>query len=428
MSKVGIIMRREYTTRIRNKTFIILTLLGPVFYGLLILMPVLVSQMSKSTRIVEVKDESGKFKGRLPNDQRTIFLFTDKSMTDIKKSLGKDEEEDKYVLYIPQDLNIYNPKGIQLLSRKNESALFKSYLDSLLANRITTIKMEQLHLSKMVMDSLHTEVDVQLQKSTEQGITNSNSSAITGVAVGAGVLIYIFIFLYGGMVLRGVQEEKQNRVVEVIISSVKPFQLMLGKILGIAMVGLTQFVIWILLTLLITTFSGQIATLFHGDHAAVAGAAAAAKSGGALSIFEGLQLPLLVGMFIFYFIGGYLLYSSLFAAVASAVDSQSDMNQFMLPITLPIIFSFSLISVVIDNPDSSVAFWASIIPLTSPIIMMVRLPFDVPVWQILLSMASLIVGFLLTTWMAAKIYRTGILMYGKKVTYKELAKWLFYKG
>jgi ABC-2 type transport system permease protein len=231
------------------------------------------------------------------------------------------------------------------------------------------------------------------------------------------------------MVTRGVQEEKQSRVVEIVISSVKPFQLMMGKIIGIALVGLTQFAIWILLTVIITTISGQAISAGHpaGGMAGQSGTNQGELQHAILALGT-LPIPLLVGMFLFYFLAGYLLYSSIFAAVASAVDSQADMSQFMLPISIPIIFSIASISSIIENPDGPFAFWMSIIPLTSPIVMMARIPFGVPTWQIALSMIVLVGSFILSTWMAAKIYRTGILMYGKKITWKELGKWLFYKG
>jgi ABC-2 type transport system permease protein len=269
-------------------------------------------------------------------------------------------------------------------------------------------------------------VDVKLQKETDKGLQESSSTATSAASFIGGFLMYIFIFLYGSMVLRGVQEEKQNRVVEVMISSVKPFQLMLGKIIGIALVGLTQFFIWVGLAILITAFSGQIIMMFAHDPM-LQQTGAQVEMNQAAYAFNTLPIGLLIAGFIFYFSCGYLLYSSLFAAVGAAVDSQTDSNQFMFPISIPIFLAISMIPSIMDNPDSTVAFWISIIPLTSPIIMMARLPFEVPAWQIILSALVLIGGFLVTTWAAAKVYRTGILMYGKKVTFKELAKWLFYK-
>jgi ABC-2 type transport system permease protein len=429
MSKIGIIIRREYKTRVRNRTFILLTFLAPVFYGLLMLMPLLAAELGKETRTVEVVDESHRFQNVLLSDQKAVFIFRNEPISQVKQELKKAKESSHYILYIPKNLNIYEPKGIELISKKNIGATFKSYTDSLLANRISAMKMEELHLDRPLIDSLKTTVDVSLQKTTDKGLEESSGAATTAASLIGGILIYIFIFLYGSLVLRGVQEEKQNRVVEIIISSVKPFELMMGKIIGIAFVGLSQFVVWVLLTIVVVSISGQAIGIVEG-HASMAAQTTGAQVAfdKAAAAINTLPLGLLIGMFIFFFIGGYLLYSSLFAAFAAAVDSQTDIYQFMFPISLPIIFSISLIPAIIDNPDSSIAFWFSIIPFTSPVIMMARLPFEVPVWQLVLSMALLISGFLCTTWLAAKIYRTGILMYGKKITYREIIKWVFYKS
>ena len=256
----------------------------------------------------------------------------------------------------------------------------------------------------------------------------SKAEASIGIGFFCGILIYMFIFMYGTMVMRGVIEEKTSRIVEVIISSVKPFQLMMGKILGVALVGLTQFILWILLTLLIST----IAELVFLDVSSIA--AEMSEQDQSIILVEisnltgGINLMQIFLSFMFYFMAGYLMYSSLFAAVGSAVDAEADTQQFILPITIPLILAFILIQPIMDNPDGTLAFWMSMIPFTSPVIMMVRLPFGVANWELILSMFILIASFILTTWMAAKIYRIGILMYGKKATYKELWKWLTYKG
>jgi ABC-2 type transport system permease protein len=263
------------------------------------------------------------------------------------------------------------------------------------------------------------------------------------------LLIYFFIFLYGAQVMRGVIEEKTSRIVEVIISSVKPFELMMGKIIGIALVGLTQFLLWMVLTFSMVGLAGkvmaeknynpeQLEQSFQSSGAGMPGGmgqpfgGATVKPPSTADAFAGLSesinLPLMLGCFLFYFLGGYLLYGALFAAIGSAVDSEADTQQFMLPITIPMILAITMSQVILTNPESSMAFWFSIIPLTSPIIMMVRLPFGVPTFDLVLSMVLLIVSFIGATWISGKIYRTGILMYGKKNSYKELWKWLFYKG
>ncbi|MGZ5243434.1 MAG: ABC transporter permease [Bacteroidia bacterium] len=429
MSKVGLIIKREYTTRVRNKTFILLTFLAPVFYGILLLMPLLATQLGKETREVKVRDESGKFRDLLPDSHRAQFSYTDQSLDELKRSI-EPENADHYVLYIPKDLDIFHPQGVQLYSRKNIGSGFKLYMDSLIANRISDLKMQELGLPKTRIDSLKTHVDISLIKHTEKGLQESSSGATTAASFIGGFLIYIFIFLYGGLVLRGVQEEKQNRVVEIIISSVKPFQLMIGKIIGIALVGLSQFLVWVLLTVAVTALAGNAMAILSGASAGMQAQVAEAQNTmvSAVDAINTLNLPLLIGMFMFFFIGGYLLYSSLFAAFAAAVDSQTDIYQFMFPISLPIVFAITLIPAIIENPDSGLAVALSIVPFTSPVIMMARLPFDVPAWQIMASMAALILGFLFTTWLAAKIYRIGILMYGKKITYKEVLKGLTYRS
>jgi ABC-2 type transport system permease protein len=426
MNKIFLIIRREYVTRVKNKAFILLTLIAPLLYGLLIMMPLLAGKLGKETKTVAVVDESGKFQNITSSDKNLHFYNTNQPLEEVEKGF-KADEKNFLVLHIPRDFDIFKPEGIDLLSAKNVGAFFKSGIDSILENRISVLRMEAYHIPKARIDSLHAEVNINVKKVTDKGTEDSSSGATTVAAYVGGFLIYIFIFLYGAMVMRGVQEEKQSRVVEIIISSIRPFQLMMGKIIGIALVGLTQFMIWVLLTVAFTMITGQALSAAHSP-----GMAAAAQSEGgmhgALTALGTLPIPLLVSMFLFYFLGGYLLYSSFFAAVSSAIDSQAEMQQFMVPISLPIIFSMAFISSVVENPDGPVAFWLSIIPLTSPIIMMARLPFVVPVWQIALSMSVLVASFIFTTWLAGRIYRIGILMYGKKISWKELGKWIFYKG
>jgi ABC-2 type transport system permease protein len=277
------------------------------------------------------------------------------------------------------------------------------------------------------------EVSISTLRLTDKGEESGSAGASYGVGMFGSILIYLFIFLYGVQVMRGVIEEKNNRIVEVIISSVRPFQLMMGKIVGIALVGLTQFVLWVVLTMAI---NGVISQKMMTDKSSVSATEISAQANAnvdnemmtdVLSAVNTINFPLLIGTFLFYFLAGYLLYSALFAAIGSAVDSEAETQQFMFPVTIPLIFSFVLASsAVVNNPDGPIAFWLSMIPLTSPVVMMVRIPFGVPAWQLITSMILLILGFIGTVWLAAKIYRTGILMYGKKVTFKEMLKWLKY--
>jgi ABC-2 type transport system permease protein len=306
---------------------------------------------------------------------------------------------------------------------------------------------DSIDLNKI--DKARRPVEILTLKVTEDGKDEKTNTEINmAIGFGCAIAIYFMIFLYGSQVMRGVIEEKTNRIVEVIVSSVKPFQLMLGKIIGVALVGLTQFILWIVLTLIISTtvnsilFKDQIAdTVKHNSQMEkvmkndlTAGIDKMDKVDSPNEVIElfnnvnNINISKVLMCFAFYFLFGYLLYAALFAAIGSAVDSEADTQQFILPVTIPLIASFIIAQSVVTDPDSSMAQFFSIFPLTSPIVMMVRLPFDVPIWELALSMFMLIVGFLFFTWMAGKIYRTGILMYGKKTTWKELGKWLFYKG
>ena len=282
-------------------------------------------------------------------------------------------------------------------------------------------------IDPQIIEDASTSIDITTKLVSEDGnTTNSHSEASMGIGFISGILIYMFIFMYGTMVMRGVIEEKTSRIVEVIISSVKPFQLMMGKIIGVALVGLSQFVLWILLTVVIST----VVELAFLDVNSMPNEISAKEQSAIIAqianITGGINLIQIFLSFLFYFIAGYLMYSSLFAAVGSAVDAEADTQQFILPITIPLILSFLLIQPIMDNPDGALAFWMSIIPFTSPVIMMVRLPFGVANWELFLSMGVLVGAFVATTWLAGRIYRTGILMYGKKASYKELWKWLRY--
>jgi len=300
------------------------------------------------------------------------------------------------------------------------------------------VKLLQAGINKQVLDQINTRVSVDtLNLTDDEGEKNSSTGAAFIVGFAAAFVIYISIFIYGVQVMRGVIEEKTNRIVEVIISSVKPFQLMVGKITGIALVGLTQFLLWIILGTAIS--AGAISLLKSRSDVSQEQVNEALRESPALeqranmpekvlSAVNTLDIPRLLATFLFYFLGGYLIYSALFAAVGAAADNETDTQQFMFPITIPLILSFVLAQYVIQNPDGPLAFWLSMIPLTSPIVMMVRMPFHPPAWEVALSMILLVLGFLLITWIAARIYRVGILMYGKKVNYKELAKWVLYRA
>jgi ABC-2 type transport system permease protein len=301
-----------------------------------------------------------------------------------------------------------------------------------------------------ILRSIKASVDISTIKIGDGGKEEKSYPEVSMIlGMFSGILIYFFIFLFGSQVMRGVIEEKTSRIIEVIISSVKPFQLMMGKITGIGLVGLTQFLLWVLLTGTIVTigissFSSKIKpgatteqlvqsqtksiTAMQLPNAADSTKVTGEQSNEVVTAIESIDFPVMIGMFLFFFLFGYLLYAALFAAVGSAVDSEADTQQFMLPLTVPLILSIVIAQYVIQEPQGPVAFWFSIIPFTSPVIMMIRIPFGVPYYQIILSMTLLVAGFLGATWLAAKIYRTGILMYGKKISYRELWKWLKYRN
>ncbi len=310
--------------------------------------------------------------------------------------------------------------------------------------------LEKAGIQQNVLDSIHQSAQIaELKAYEDEGKNSKESNAGLAMAIGyaSGLLIYITMFIYGTMVLRGVMEEKTSRIAEVIVSSVKPFELMLGKIIGIGAVGLTQFLMWIIVVVTLTgvgmsllpaDMQTQLQQLqASGGQMGAAGMAQASESAKNIYAFQHVisttNWPLIIGLFLFYFLGGFLFYASLFAAVGSVVNEDpQDAQSLMFPITMPIIFSYIITNVVIQNPNTPMAFWASVIPFSSPMVMMARIsygvPTTVPYWELALSMVTLIGGFLLTTWLSAKIYRTGILMYGKKVTWKEMAKWAFSKS
>ena len=421
MNKTLLIIKREFLVRVKKKSFIIMTLLAPILMASLIIVPVLISETDQQKRLIGLYEINTNFSEDIKDSENIHFtLFDENQMNDFIK----DPSKSNYYALLKIDENsftIFSNQQIGLNLRKS--------IENQLENISERNNLRSAGIDIKLIEQAQTDIKIETKIITSDGETESSSTeASIGIGFITGILIYMFIFMYGTMVMRGVIEEKTNRIVEVIISSVKPFQLMIGKIFGVALVGLTQFVLWVLLTILISTVAE---TLFI-DQAEVTNNLNSVDQSVFLNelskLTGGIDLSLIFVSFIFYFLFGYLMYSALFAAVGSAVDAEADTQQFMLPITIPLIFSFILIQPIMDNPDGALAFWMSLIPLTSPIIMMARLPFGVETWQLTLSMLLLIIGFIFTTFIAGKIYRTGILMYGKKISYKELWKWLTYKG
>jgi ABC-2 type transport system permease protein len=445
MHKIALIIQREYTTRVQKKSFIILTILMPVLMSALMILPAYFASMDdEQTRTVAVYDGSSALLGRLENSEFTKFRFIPKEEYQITKN---DLKSSKYYALLVIAPNFLTTKTVQLISESNIPWDLKSQIQEKIQTVIEKDKMAEVVRQTAIPDleqkiaATKTHINLDTIKLGEGGEAKKSSTEI-GMVLGYvfGFMIYMFIFIYGTMVMQGVMEEKQSRIVEVIISSVKPFQLMMGKIVGIAFVGLTQFALWVILGFAILSVSKsfypgaahtqQLQNVMAQNQDAEQQAALPQmdKMQEIFSMVDTINFPLIIGCFIFFFIGGYLLYSSMFAAVGSAIDAQEDAQQFMLPITLPIILSIMVMMSAIKNPEGPIAFWFSMIPFTSPIVMMARIPFGVPTWQLLLSMFLLVATFIGMVWVAGKIYRTGILMYGKKPSWKEIGKWLTYKS
>jgi ABC-2 type transport system permease protein len=444
MHKILLILKREYTTRVQKKSFIFLTLLMPILMAALIILPAYFASMGdEQTRTIGVYDGSAVFLGRLENSEFTKFRFVPR---DEFESSKRDIKNSTYYALVDIEPNFLITKTVQVLSANNIAFDLKSQIRDKIQGVIEKDKMAEVVRQTAIPDlekklaATKTHINVDTIKVGDGGVVEKSSTEI-GMFLGYifGFMIYLFIFIYGTMVMQGVMEEKQSRIVEVIISSVRPFQLMMGKIVGIALVGLTQFALWVILGVAILTASKSFypATvpsqkiqnvLEQQDSIQQAGGPELDKIQDLLAMVGTINFPLIIGCFIFFFIGGYLLYSSMFAAVGSAIDVQEDAQQFMLPITLPIVISIMVMVSALRSPDGPIAFWFSMIPFTSPIVMMARIPFGVPIWQLLLSMFLLVITFVAMVWVTAKIYRTGILMYGKKPSWKELGKWLMYKS
>ena len=435
-----------------------MTILGPLLMAAIVIVPVYIATMSNEVKTLSVIDETGFFFGKFKDSESIKFHYLVSDIGSAKASFTK--SGDYALLYIPKT-ELTLPTSAILYSKSQVNINVKSYIKNVMGKRVEELKLEaKIRDLKLVDDaklttddilrSIKASVEISTIKIGDEGKEEKSYPEVSMIlGMFSGILIYFFIFLFGSQVMRCVIEEKTNRIIEVIISSVKPFQLMMGKITGIGLVGLTQFLLWVIFTGMIVTvgisaFSSKIKpgtateqlipsqaksmTAMQLPNAADSTKVTGEQSNEAIAAIESIDFPVMIGMFLFFFLFGYLLYAALFAAVGSAVDSEADTQQFMLPLTVPLILSIVMAQYVIQEPQGPVAFWFSIIPLTSPVIMMIRIPFGVPYYQIILSMTLLVAGFLGATWLAAKIYRTGILMYGKKVSYRELWKWLKYKN
>jgi ABC-2 type transport system permease protein len=454
MNKIPIIIKREYVTRVRKKSFIIMTLLAPVLMGAFIIIPSLVmnNQDKNLKKIAVIEESTPLFTNVIPDLKDAKFEYLPNTkLEDLKKTF---EKAGYYgILYISPEI-IHTPDAIQLISKNQPPIGLLEHIESSLEKEIERQKLLSYKIENLdeIMKNVKTKVSVTTKIIDDSGAVKQTSTGVAmALAYIGGFMMYMLVFMFGAQVMRGVIEEKTSRVVEVIISSVKPIQLMMGKIIGIALVGLTQFMIWVLLTLAIVTvikssmipkdtkqelMQNMPQNLMSNNTPQVS---ADNKPASPMMNFSpefqktfssAMNQPwgLIILCFIFYFVTGYLLYASVFAAIGSAVDNETETQQFMLPVTIPIILGLMVAMGTMQNPESSLAFWFSMIPLTSPIVMMARIPFGVPYWQIAVSMFIMLITFGAFVWMAAKIYRTGILMYGKKTSWKEMWKWLRYSG
>ncbi|WP_183574744.1 ABC transporter permease [Mucilaginibacter sp. X5P1] len=443
MKKVLLIIQREYLVRVRKKSFILMIFLVPMLiltmFAIIYLIATYSDDLNKE-RTIWVIDQSHIFTGKFHNKKNIVFESTQKSITDAKADLRK--HEDDFLLVIPENYN--QPDAVEISSEKKPNFTIAGEIQDQMNDIATNTIMVKQGIDTAKLHAIKSDISISAKQITDKGEESSSIGAAYGAGIAGAILVYLALFIYGAQVMRGVIEEKTSRIIEVIISSVKPFQLMLGKIIGVGLVGLTQFILWIILSTGVTFIAGNfllqnkaipqkehpktnqtIKTQTTSDTPSITTQSPAIE---AYNSFKTVNFPYILGCFLFYFLSGFFLYSALFAAVGSAVDSETETQQFMFPITLPLLFTYILsFSFLINNPDSTLAVWLSIIPFTAPVAMMVRVPFGVPGWQMALSMLMMVIGFLFTTYIASRVYRVGILMYGKKASYKELVKWFFYK-
>ena len=430
-----LVAQREITTRIRKKSFLVVTLLGPVLFVGLMLAPTLIAMNSDAEDLnLIVVDHSYVLPGTPKVDGANLAYFDPKEVSEEQAlELVRTRDDVDGLLYVPESVNNdpeYSLKNAKLYTLETAPLGIASELEGLLERFAYEGKLRHFGVDPAVVTKAKSEANVQSFELSDEGSEASGAELKTAVGFVAGILIYMFTFLYAAQIMRGVIEEKTSRIVEVLVTTVKPAQLMLGKILGIATVGLLQFGIWISLTALASSAIGALGLLSPDPEQvaalSAAGQAAPELSGieSAFSTLDSLNLPGILGMFVFYFLSGYLFYGALFAAVGAAVDSETDTQQFMLPLTLPLVLTFILATNIMENPHGPLAVAMSMIPFSAPIAMMIRIPFGVPWYEVAASMSLMVLGFLGTVWIAGRIYRVGILSYGKKPTYADLWKWI----
>lgn len=440
MSNFSVILKREYLTRVKKRSFLIITFLGPLFFAALMIAPSLMMMKSDSMetkKTIAVLDETDWFNGKFESSDINTFVYTntDENIDTLKKLILEGVYD--AVLYVPAtSLNV--PTNAKLYSNKQIPMSLSSYIKSEMKQEVEHRKLLAHGIDPKIVKSVNTSINIStIRMDEEEGEKTSYAELESIIGLALAVIVYFVIFLFSNQVLRGVIEEKSNRIIEVIISSVKPFELMMGKIIGIALVGLTQFLLWIVLTIgiylvangiilgpeimspsgtVMTEEISQIVDTNQGQNIMLE----------VVSMIESINFKAILISFLFYFVFGFLLYAALFAAVGGMVDNETDSNQFVTILSMPLIVAIVCSTAMINNPDSGLGIWLSMIPFTSPVSMMIRIPFGVPYWQVVVSLLILVLTFVFITWIAAKIYRTGILMYGKKPNLKEIWKWLRY--
>lgn len=429
MSKIGLVIQREYTAKVRNKTFILLTFLTPLVIIAMMAIPLWLSTFKSSdVQKIGIVDHTSLYKDVLKDTKQYNFIILDNSNVNLKNTTSETDTAKRFDSYLVIDKPITKENNkITFISDKQINTDLRKYVENNFESYIYDQQLNESgveNIKEIIADS-KVAVEVNTIKKTAEGEEMQTSGEFaSAIGIVITMVIYMFIFFYGAQVMNSVVEEKSNRIVEILISSVSPMDLMMGKILAVALVGLTQMMIWIVMIGGTMAYFSLSASIFGSTDAVAAPDESAAMIANVMDIMQSFDWGLIISMFVLYFIGGYLIYSSLFAAVGAAVDNQADTQQFMLPIILPIVFGLYAAIYSVENPDGPLAFWCSLIPLTSPIVMMVRLPYDVPTWQIILSLVILYASFVGVVYIASRIYRVGILMYGKKTNYKDLLKWI----
>lgn len=436
MNKIGLIIRREYFTRVKKRSFIIMTFLGPLLIAAIYIIPILLAlRGDNEKRTIAVVDQSHWFESQFTSTKNQSFVRLDDIGIDSTKKLVQEGVYD-IALFIPEtQLNI--PSSAIVYSMRQVPMNVEEHIRDVMKNEIQVQKLLAAGVDPSILESIKTNINLSVIRMDEEG---GEKETFTGMQFILGmvlaVLIYMFIMLFGGQVMQGVMEEKNNRIVEVIVSSVKPFQLMMGKIIGVSLVALTQFLMWVLLTGVIYVGFSTAMGIAHPQAISVGTVMTQQIDANnildnesvqhILNIVHSIDFTTIIISFLVFFVLGYLLYATMFAAIGSIVENNTDSQQFTLPVTVPLIIAIISAIYIVNNPDSSLAIWLSMIPFTSPVVMMVRIPFGIPIWQVIVSALILVGSFIGMTWVAAKIYRTGILMYGKKLNYKEVFKWLKY--